>query len=427
MKNRRSLTWRVVNLCLTLLVLQLPALGLAQDTKSQTAKSPAGKSQADANSPADANSQLDANPQLDAPERDLLDATQWQRIDESVVRSLEWLSDQQKPDGSFPTVAGGQPAVTSLCVMAFASHGHLPGQGKYGKQLEKAIEYIIGCQKRSGILALECPNTEKIPRTLNRDSSNNAVYNHAISATVLSEMYSLASGTEKQGQAIEKALAATLTMQKWPKNYDAELGGWRYLNRETTDVSQSDLSVTAWQVMFLRSAKNSGFDVPAEPLADAVKYVLGTFNPKMKTFSMFDTKRPPHGFSRGMAGAGILALAHSGVHNRPENIASAEFMLRVPCVPYGKDDPLKVGGDWYPDRYHYSAFIATQAMYQMGGKYWKQHFPPTAEALVANQSPDGSWPAEKHQYDARFGNAYTTALVALALGAPNQLLPVFQR
>ena len=96
-------------------------------------------------------------------------------------------------------------------------------------------------------------------------------------------------------------------------------------------------------------------------------------------------------------------------------------------MPYGQDDPLHTGGPWYPDRYHYSAFMATQAMYQMGGKYWRQHFPDTAKALVENQSKDGSWPPEKHQYDRQFGNAYTTALVVLALGAPNQLLPVFQR
>ena len=45
----------------------------------------------------------------------------------------------------------------------------------------------------------------------------------------------------------------------------------------------------------------------------------------------------------------------------------------------------------------------------------------------ANQHADGSWPAESHMNDARYGNAYTTALVVLTLGAPNELLPIFQR
>jgi hypothetical protein len=47
--------------------------------------------------------------------------------------------------------------------------------------------------------------------------------------------------------------------------------------------------------------------------------------------------------------------------------------------------------------------------------------------LLANQQADGSWPAESHFNDAQFGNAYTTALVVLSLGAPNQFLPIFQR
>ena len=48
-------------------------------------------------------------------------------------------------------------------------------------------------------------------------------------------------------------------------------------------------------------------------------------------------------------------------------------------------------------------------------------------ALLANQQQDGSWAAESHFHDAQFGNAYTTALVVMSLGAPNQLLPIYQR
>ena len=51
----------------------------------------------------------------------------------------------------------------------------------------------------------------------------------------------------------------------------------------------------------------------------------------------------------------------------------------------------------------------------------------SVRAVLANQRPDGSWDAESFQRDRRFGNSYTTALVVLAVGAPNQLLPIFQR
>ena len=82
---------------------------------------------------------------------------------------------------------------------------------------------------------------------------------------------------------------------------------------------------------------------------------------------------------------------------------------------------------WFHDRYHYGLFNCCQAMYQLGGRYWEQFFPRTVHTLLANQQPDGSWPAESHFHDGQFGNAYTTALMVMTLGAPNQLLPVFQR
>jgi hypothetical protein len=66
-------------------------------------------------------------------------------------------------------------------------------------------------------------------------------------------------------------------------------------------------------------------------------------------------------------------------------------------------------------------------MYQLGGNYWKQFFPRAVKTLLANQRSDGSWDAESHHHDAQFGNSYTTALVVLTLGAPNQFLPIYQR
>src|SRR5690242_5064127 len=67
----------------------------------------------------------------------VLPPSEWRRVDTAVNRALDWLANQQRPDGSFPTITTGQPAVTSLCIMAFVSHGHLPGSGRFGKRLER--------------------------------------------------------------------------------------------------------------------------------------------------------------------------------------------------------------------------------------------------------------------------------------------------
>src|SRR5690606_28779600 len=57
---------------------------------------------------------------------ELLSPEEWQRLDTAVDRGLEYLSTRQRPDGSFEAHELGQPGITSLCVMAFLSRGHVP-------------------------------------------------------------------------------------------------------------------------------------------------------------------------------------------------------------------------------------------------------------------------------------------------------------
>jgi hypothetical protein len=217
--------------------------------------------------------------------------------------------------------------------------------------------------------------------------------------------------------AIEKALRVTLEMQHWPKDIPDDEGGWRYIN--DYDHTDSDLSVTGWHLMFLRSARNAGFNVPDQTIADAVAYVRRAFSRYYGSFT-YAIKRGDTR-SRGMTGAGILALGHAGFHNSVEARRAAEDVLSYSFDVYNSN------GGFKRDRYHYSLFMCCQGMYQMGSPYWEQFFPRTVSAVLAHQQPDGSWQAESDQRDRRYGNSYTTALVVLALGAPNQLLPIFQR
>ena len=84
-------------------------------------------------------------------------------------------------------------------------------------------------------------------------------------------------------KVIDKSIAATLQMQRWEKEMPVDKGGWRYIN--DFDQSDSDLSVTGWHLMFLRSARNAGFEVPDKTIADAVAYVRRTFSRKYERSS----------------------------------------------------------------------------------------------------------------------------------------------
>ncbi len=366
--------------------------------------------------------------ELDPALDDVLTEEEWKAVDLAVERGLAWLASQQQPDGSFPTMPWGQPGITALCELAFVSHGHLPEEGEYGDQLSHAMKYVAGCQKENGLVALVAPRGPTISREVSHLDGTTASYNHAIASLALTENYSMG-GAEVAKQldpVISKAIAVTLEMQKWQKRRKVDEGGWRYLNvtAEISEALDSDLSATGWHLMFLRSAKNAGFDVPQEPIDEAVGYIRRCFIPEYGAFLLFSSRADHR--SRGMAGAGILALAHAGLHDAPETKQAGDWILKYSFTDYNVQEKFGKTG-WVDDRYHYSAFNCCQAMYQLGGDYWREFFPPLARTLIASQQPDGSWQAESHDDDRQYGNSYTTALVLLSLGAPNQLIPIFQR
>lgn len=343
--------------------------------------------------------------------RPLLTPEQWNRLDESVDRALAFLARSQERDGSFRTHSSGQPAVTSLCAMAFLSRGHLPDEGLYGNHLGRAIDYVIDAQAADGT----------IMHNINQAASHfEANYNHAISGLMLGEVYGMTSAS-RQGrirETIERALKQSRKEQTRAKRYPDDRGGWRY--QRPFGVSDSDLSITAWELMFLRSARNAEFDVPEEWISEAMEYVRRTFDRRQQGFR-YGLRGEDNYCSRGMVGAGIVALSLGGEHESEMTRLAGNWILRRSF------DRYNAGGSHPEDRYHYSAFYCSQAMFQLGGDYWFEFFPSLLEVLVQHQNADGSWHPESNSNDSKYGNLYSTALAVLALTPPYQILPIYQR
>ena len=121
----------------------------------------------------------------------VLSPAEWKRVDAAVERALTWMASQQQENGSFPSLETGQPAVTSLCLMAFMSHGHAPGNGQYGPRLERAADFVLACQKESGLLARVGIDGPEISRELDGHMGTCTAYDHAISSLLLSELYGM--------------------------------------------------------------------------------------------------------------------------------------------------------------------------------------------------------------------------------------------
>ncbi|MCA9110990.1 MAG: terpene cyclase/mutase family protein [Planctomycetaceae bacterium] len=344
--------------------------------------------------------------------RPLLTDPQWKQLDGAVDRALTYLAHNQGRDGSYATHASGQPAVTALATMAFLASGYLPDEGKYQKEITRGVDYVLSMQAPDGAITLQRVGTH-------RAAHFEGNYNHAISGLMLTEVYGMttADRQEEIRIVIEKALKQTRAQQTMPKRLPEDEGGWRYMRR--FGVSDSDLSITAWELMFLRAARNAEFDVPSEWIDEAMGYIRRTYEPRQQGFR-YGLRGEDNYVSRGMAGAGVVALALGGEHNSEMAQLTGQWILRHDFDRFNRT----LSGE---DRYHYGAFYCSQAMYQLGGDYWFDFFPRLLDVYVKNQNNDGSWDAESNGNDNKYGSLYSTALGVLALTPPYQILPIYQR
>lgn len=337
---------------------------------------------------------------------DGLTGQQWIAVQSSVDRGLQWLATQQLPDGNFEENPTSEPGVTGLCVLAFLSRGHLPGEGPYGARLQRAVDFILASQQDDGLIARS--------RTKFRSP-----YCHAIGALVLSEIYGMTRPADNVAlsRVIEKAIRFSSRRLPQPKTRPDDAGSWRYLSGG--EFSDGDLSSTSWHLMSLRSAKNAGFEVDVRMIDEALAYMRRSYDPLRQTFRYsIHTDNPAVNHTRAMAGAGMLSLSMAGEHQTQMARNTAQFILDRPFDQF--DRP--VNGEEYQV---YGAFYCSQGMFQLGATYWRSFYPTLVETLTKAQFPDGHW-RPRFGKDLKFGEAYITALSILALSPPFQMLPIFQ-
>jgi hypothetical protein len=355
------------------------------------------------------------------PDLQTLAPEKWDQIDDSIHRALNWLQGKQAPDGSIPTYISGNPGITSLAALAFLSAGEQPGIGERGEFIDRAIDYVLSCQRPDDMFLVDSTD---MPATQFERGSHTGLYNHAITCLMLSEAYGSTEPerARRMRTAIEKGLVFARKMQTRPQLFPVDQGGFRYFKSAGGERGNgdADVSVTGWFVMFFRSAKNAGFDVPEAYIDDATRYIRRCYDPERNGFRYTQQGLGARDVARGMTGAGIVCVTLAGKPDEEIARDAGQWILDHPFDRYGG----KVG---FFDRFHYGAYYCSQAMFLLGGNYWARFYPPTMETLLANQNSNGSWPPEQTFSDGLFGSEYTTALSVLTLSSPFQLLPIHQR
>src|SRR5437764_13834084 len=67
----------------------------------------------------------------------------------ALQRGLAWLAKNQGSEGSW---GSNDLGLVSMGALAFMSAGHGPGRGQYGRELERALDFVVSRARPSGLL-----------------------------------------------------------------------------------------------------------------------------------------------------------------------------------------------------------------------------------------------------------------------------------
>ena len=322
------------------------------------------------------------------------------QVDVAIHRGIDYLVSEQFTDGRYAgAINDGQnrqhmAAMTSLSIMAMAAVGHQPTDPTpQGEAMSRAIDFVLQPDNRSSEFYFGVDGSR--------------MYGHGITTLMLAEMLGMGTDDAQDRRirtALQGAIDLILASQKIGKPWQHR-GGWRY----TPNARDSDLSVSVWQVMALRSAKNAGIDVPVEAIDEAVEYIRRCYNERHGAFSYHSGRGPDY----AMVAAGMLSMQVCGRYDAREVDSAAVWLNSY---------ELDVRHQWF----FYGTYYYAQSMYQRGGSYAQQARRNVETILLRYQSEAGHWSAAGGQ-ELTAGRVYATAMAVLSLSVKYHYLPIYQR
>ncbi|MHC5019549.1 MAG: HEAT repeat domain-containing protein [Planctomycetota bacterium] len=347
----------------------------------------------------------------------------------AVERGLEWLANHQHADGRWSgrsfanncpppdgrwagrsvtalathsgvcTGAGRNNydvAHTALAALCFLGAGHLPGATAYGRRVHKALEFLQASRRVDG--------------GFDAAGAHSCMYNHAIATLALCEAAALthdeALRSAAQG-AVEYLCAA-----------QTSTGGWDYTG-EGVRTRRSDMSISGWAVMALKSALVADLDVPRRTWDRARRFVRRS----QRTDGEYAYDTTKSRFGPAMTAAGLVCDLYLGTN--PESVALGKAATRV----------LNETPDWgrlTSEQAHtvYYWYYGTLAMFQRGGKSWHTWNTAMRTTLLTHQRTDGhaagSWDPDGLWLAKHGGRVYATTLNILSLEVYYRYLPVYR-
>ncbi len=259
-------------------------------------------------------------------------------------------------------------------------------QINYQKVVKAALDYLISKQTSQG----EFPG---------------GMYAHGLASIAVCEAYGLTSDPVLKRSA-QKAIDFIVYAQ------DPAKGGWRYSPR-----TDSDTSVTGWEVMALKSGQMAGLSVPSPTLRGAEKWLDSCMTKDKGGYGYTGPEETPT-----MTAVGLLCRMYLGWS--PKNPGLLAGVKKLKAYP-----PRSINSIYY---YYY----ATQVMHHMGGEDFAFWNPKMRDLLLDTQDKGtdtkrpmqkGSWDPKADVHGTVGGRIMITSLSLLTLEVYYRHLPLYKR
>ena len=320
----------------------------------------------------------------------------------AVEKGLKWLIAHQNGDGSWNLLYRNDrcgpgcdhegregdyaPAATGLALLSFLGAGYSHREGPYQQELRKAVYYLI--------TRIEYSENEAVGNLAG--VSEHAMYNHGIATLALCEALQMTKDKDLE-QPVRSLIQYTVQAQH-------DVGGWGY-----SAATPGDLTISAWQVMSIKSAHSAGIRVPSDV---------------MRRFDRFlDTQQSGGGAFYGYRGPG----------KQPGTTAMG-LLLRM-YRGWFRTDPRLLEGMNYLEKSGVSTtdvyfnFYATQVFFHQSGTAWTGWNKDVRDFLIKQQEPDGheegSW-SMIDSFSKVGGRLYCTCLSILTLEVYYRYPPMFR-
>ena len=156
------------------------------------------------------------------------------RVKTSARRGLDYLAREQRQQG-YLEANGGQyrVAMTALAGVSWLAEGSTPSQGRYAKNIQKAVDYLIDMSQPNGLIGFS--------------SDYHYTYGHGFSMLFLSQVYGEES--EEEGNERRLDLRSVLTNAvSFSVAAQTSRGGWGYVSaKDGNDFDEGSTCITQVQ------------------------------------------------------------------------------------------------------------------------------------------------------------------------------------